>query len=406
MKIIQINKFNYLRGGAEKYFLELSERLAEAGHQVAKFCMTDQRNLADTWSGYWLSRIDFEQPAWSDKLRAPERIIYSRAAKKRLAKLIKDFQPDIIHAHNIYHQLSPSVLDAAREAGVPVVMTLHDYKLICPNYQLLNHGQVCQKCLDGNFWHCYQEKCFKDSRSQSFLASLEAVLHQHWQTYQRGVNLFIAPSQFMADKCQAAGWPKDRFRVLINPVPQLPAGQRQAQDYFFYAGRLSSEKGIDVLLRALAGTNYKLKIAGRGPEENKLRQLVKDLKLVNQVDFLGQQGREQLAKLLDGAIALTVPSIWYENMPLNILEALGRGCPVVASHIGGIPEVMNDQINGWLAEPGDSSSWLAALNQASQADQIKLSQQAQASVEQYNWERHFSAIETIYQQVLQGRSHD
>lgn len=406
MKIIQINKFNYLRGGAEKYFLELSERLTQAGHEVAKFCMTDRRNLKDTWSGYWLSRIDFERPALLDKLRAPERIIYSRAAKRSLAKLIKDFQPDIIHVHNIYHQLSPSVLDAAREAKVPVVMTLHDYKLICPNYQLLNHGQVCEKCLDGNFWHCFQEKCFKDSRSQSFLASLEAVLHKRWQTYWRGVDLFIAPSQFMADKCQAAGWPQDRFRVLINPVPELPAGQRQAAGYFLYAGRLSNEKGIDVLLKALAGSNYKLKIAGRGPQENALRQLAKDLKLSEQVDFLGQQGREQLAKLLDGAIALTVPSIWYENMPLNILEALGRGCPVVASRIGGIPEIINNQINGWLAEPGDSKSWLAALERASQADQIKFSQQAKESVDRYNWNQHFLAIEAIYQQLLQNRGHD
>lgn len=406
MKIIQINKFNYLRGGAEKYFLELSDRLTQAGHEVAKFCMTDRRNLADTWSGYWLSRIDFEQPALLDKLRAPERIIYSRAAKRSLAKLIKDFQPDIIHTHNIYHQLSPSVLDAAREAKVPVVMTLHDYKLICPNYQLLNHGQVCEKCLDGNFWHCFQEKCFKDSRSQSFLASLEAVLHKHWQTYQRGVDLFIAPSQFMADKCQAAGWTKDCFRVLLNPVPELPTGQRQAAGYFLYAGRLSNEKGIDVLLKALAGSNYKLKIAGRGPQEHALHQLVKDLKLSDQVDFLGQQVHEQLAKLLDGAIALTVPSIWYENMPLNILEALGRGCPVVASRIGGIPEIISDQINGWLAEPGDSKSWLAALGLASQSNQVKVSQQAQESVEKYSWNQHFSAIEAIYQQLLQNRGHD
>lgn len=406
MKIIQINKFNYLRGGAEKYFLELSERLTQAGHEVAKFCMTDRRNLNDTWSGYWLSRIDFERPALLDKLRAPERIIYSRAAKRSLAKLIKDFQPDIIHVHNIYHQLSPSVLDAAREAKVPVVMTLHDYKLICPNYQLLNHGQVCEKCLDGNFWHCFQEKCFKDSRSQSFLASLEAVLHKRWQTYRRGVDLFIAPSQFMADKCQAAGWPKDRFRALINPVPELPAGQRQVAGYFLYAGRLSNEKGVDVLLKALAGSNYKLKIAGRGPQENALRQLAKDLKLSEQVDFLGQQGREQLAKLLDGAIALAVPSIWYENMPLNILEALGRGCPVVASRIGGIPEIINNQINGWLAEPGDSKSWLVALELASQANQIEFSQQAKLSVEEYSWEKHFSAVEAIYQQLLQNRGHD
>lgn len=406
MKIIQINKFNYLRGGAEKYFLELSERLTQNGHQVAKFCMTDRRNLADTWSGYWLSQIDFEQPGLPDKLRAPGRIIYSRAAKKGLAKLIKDFQPDIIHAHNIYHQLSPSVLDAARQAKVPVIMTLHDYKLICPNYQLLNHGQVCEKCFDGNFWHCFQEKCFKDSRSQSFLASLEAVLHKYWQTYQRGVKLFIAPSQFMADKCRSAGWPRNRFHVLINPVPELPIGQRQTQGYFLYAGRLSGEKGVDVLLRALENSDYKLKIAGRGPEEAKLRQLVKDLKLSDQVDFLGQQGHEQLARLLDGAIALVVPSVWYENMPLNILEALGRGCPVVASRIGGIPEIINHQINGWLVEPGSSNSWAMALKQVIQADQLKLSQQAQQSVEKYNWNQHFSAIEKIYQRIVQEHNHD
>ena len=400
MKIIQINKFNYLRGGAEKYFLELSEKLVEAGYQVAKFCMKDHRNLEDTWSGYWPNQISFESPTLRDKLRAPQRIIYSQSAKKALARMIKDFQPDIIHAHNIYHQLSPSILDAARQAGVPVVMTLHDYKLICPNYQLLNGNQICEKCLTGNFWHCWRTKCFKGSRSQSFLASLEATLHQRWQTYQRGISLFIAPSQFMANKCQAAGWPSDRFRVVINPVPELPVGQRQVSDYFLYVGRLSAEKGVDVLLKALAGSQYKLKIAGQGPQEQVWRQLVKDLKLTEQVDFLGQQNRQQLAQLLDGAITLTVPSIWYENMPLNVLEALGRGCPVIASRIGGMPEVIHDQVNGWLAEPGDQYSWAKALEQATQADLDKFSQQAQASVQQYYWPQHFAAIEMIYQEVL------
>ena len=400
MKIIQINKFNYLRGGAEKYFLELSDRLTQAGHQVAKFCMTDKRNFDDTWSGYWSSQIDFEQPGLKDKLRAPGRIIYSRAAKKGLAKMIKDFQPDIIHAHNIYHQLSPSVLDAAREAGVPVVMTLHDYKLICPNYQLLNHGQICEKCLDGNFWHCWQEKCFKNSRSQSFLASLEAVFHQNYQTYQKGVKLFIAPSRFMAEKCQAAGWPADRFQVLINPVPELPAGQRQPQGYFLYAGRLSAEKGLDILLRALAKTDYRLKIAGRGSQESALRQLVSDLGLKERVEFLGQQIHDQLAVLLDGAVALVLPSIWYENMPLNILEALGRGCPVVASRIGGVPEVIKDNENGWLFEAGNYDALVVALDQAMKADQIGISHQAQESVQDYSWEKHLPQIEQIYHNVL------
>lgn len=400
MKILQVNKFNYPRGGADKYFIEITERLLANGHQVVKFCMNDQRNLPDDNSGYWPSNINFEQPSIIDKLKAPLRIIYSLESKFQFKRLLKKFKPDIIHAHNIYHQLSPSIIDAAREAKVPVVMTLHDYKLVCPNYQMLNHGQLCEKCLDGNFWHCFQERCFKNSLSQSFLVSLESSIHQARRTYDRGIKLFIAPSQFLADKCQQAGWSADRVRVLNNPIGELPLGQRQPQNYFLYAGRLSAEKGIEVLLHALAETNYRLKIAGSGPLEASLRLLTNQLSIDSQVEFLGFQNNRQLAKLIDGAIALVAPSIWYENMPLSVLESLGRGCPVVASRIGGLPEVVSDENNGWLFEVHNSDQLAKALTKAFEADWSEVSRRAQKSIAQFDWDSHLGEIEKIYQEVI------
>lgn len=400
MKILQVNKFNYPRGGADKYFIELSERLLANDHEVVKFCMNDQRNLPDDNSGYWPSNINFEQPSLIDKIKAPLRVIYSLESKFQFKRLLKKIKPDIIHAHNIYHQLSPSIIDAAREAGVPVVMTLHDYKLVCPNYQMLNHGRPCEKCLDGNFWHCFKERCFKNSLSQSFLVSLESSIHQARRTYDRGIKLFIAPSQFLADKCYQAGWAIDRIRVLNNPIGELPLGQRQPQSYFLYAGRLSAEKGIEVLLHGLAETNYRLKIAGSGPLEVNLKLLVNQLGLESQVEFLGFQNNRQLAKLIDGATALVAPSIWYENMPLSVLESLGRGCPVVASRIGGLPEVIQDGVNGWLFEVNNSDQLATVLTKAMETNWVEISHQAQQSVAQFNWESHLAEIEKIYQEVI------
>jgi len=402
MRVIQINKFNYLLGGADKYFLELSNKLLAAGYEVAKFCMNDPRNLDDPWSKYWPSRINFETPSLWDRLRAPGRIIYSQAAKRRLTAMIKVFKPDIIHVHNIYHQLSPSILDAARLAQVPVIMTLHDYKLICPNYSLLNHGKICEKCLDGHFWHCFKERCFKDSLGQSFLASIETSYHQWRHTYERGVKLFIAPSYFMADKCKQAGWPDDKLRVVINPVSFLPPVKREPQDYFLYFGRLSKEKGVDILLRAIAQTDYSLKIAGSGPEEHHCRSLAQELGLNHRVEFLGQKTPEEISQLLTGAIAAVIPSIWYENMPLSLLEALSQGCPVVASKIGGLSEIIEPGYNGWLCQPGEGSSLVQALNLAWQPDLAIMSQQAQESVKKYNWDCHLRAIENIYHEVIEG----
>jgi len=400
MRVIQVNKFNYLRGGAEKYFLELSSQLETAGYEVAKFCMVDQRNLEDPWSKYWPSNINLETPSLGDRLRAPGRVIYSKRAKHNLMAMIKVFKPDLIHVHNIYHQLSPSILDAARLANVPVIMTLHDYKIICPNYLLLNHGVICEKCLDGNFWHCFRERCFKDSWSQSLLASLEAIYHQHHKTYERGVKLFIAPSHFMADKCEQAGWPKDKLRIIINPVSLLSTVKRQPQNYFLYVGRLSKEKGVDILLKAIAQTNYPLKIAGSGPEENHWRTLAQELGLENQVEFLGQKTPKEVSQLLAGAIAVVIPSIWYENMPFSLLEALAHGCPVVASKIGGLPEIIKIGYNGWLCQPGEVKSLVQALNLAQEADPILMGQQARESVRGYSWDYHLKAIEAIYQEIV------
>ncbi|HNW55791.1 MAG TPA: glycosyltransferase [bacterium] len=400
MRILQVNKFNYPRGGADKYFLELTEKLIANGHQVAKFCMKDQRNLPDDNSRYWPSNINFEKPNIIDKVKAPLRIVYSLESKICFYQMIKKFKPDIIHAHNIYHQLSPSIIDAAREAGVPVIMTLHDYKLVCPNYQMLNHGRPCEKCLDGNFWHCFRERCFKNSLSQSFLVSLESSIHKMRRTYDRGIKLFVAPSQFLADKCQQAAWSEEKIRVINNPIGELPSGERQPQNYFLYSGRLSQEKGIEVLLHGLAETKYRLKIAGSGPLEANLRQLVSQLGIDSQVEFLGFQNNRQLASLIDGAIALVAPSIWYENMPLSVLEALGRGCPVVASKIGGLPEVVNDGINGWLFEPNNSDLLAVALTKAMEADQQTVSQKAKQSVVGLDWPSHLAEIEKLYQEVI------
>lgn len=404
MKILQVNKFYYPKGGADKYFLDLSSALEKAGHQVAVFSMKHENNLASPFSSYFVSNIDFNNLKWWQAIKVPGRIIYSQEAKRKFKKLVKSFRPDIIHIHNIYHQISPSILDVACKFKIPVVMHLHDYKLICPNYQLFANGHPCEACYPDKYYQCLRKKCFKNSFRQSFIAFLEMFIHHKiLKIYRKNINIFIAPSQFMKEKVVKFGWEEKKIKIVINPYSSFidkASFSEKEKDYLLYFGRLSAEKDIATLIKAAISLNYKLKITGHGPEEAKLKETAKQDKN-SLIEFTGFKSGADLKNLILSAKAIVIPSICYDNMPLSLLDALHLGKIVIASKIGGIPEIIKDGINGLLFEPGNEESLKEKIRSLKEIDQESFSREAIKSVSNLSLENNMQAVIEIYQKCLE-----
>lgn len=353
MRILVVNKFHWLKGGSERVYFDLAAAYEAAGHEVIPFSMRGDENVPSPWADRFVPEVRYDRARGLESLRAAANAVYSREAKRCLAALLHDVRPDVAHLHNFHHQLSPSIVDALREAGVPAVHTLHDYQVICPNYLLYTEGAVCERCLSGSFGHAVRHRCVRGSVAASAVAALEMTIHRARRTLERGIARFVAPSRFLAGKLIQAGMARERIRVVVNGVdPEAFAPARGAGEGFVYVGRLSREKGLGTLLDAVERSpGLRLTVLGSGPQEEALRTQAA-LKAPGQVEFLGYRPRSELLERVRSARAVILPSEWYENAPLSALEALASSVPVVAARIGGLPELVRDGQTGLLFEPG------------------------------------------------------
>ena len=433
MKILHINKYYFLKGGAETYMLDLMEVQKAAGHEVAIFAMEDLRNLPTPWSAYFSEPVatNYQLYAIRYTLRSAIRFIYNRDAQKKLADLLDAFQPDIVHLHNYYHQLSTSILSPIRKRKIPVVQTLHDYHLIDPTYKLFCNGKICEPSPRGprprrvrlwrrgilpelvEGWRLVANRCIQ----QSYLASiLEAI--ESWYSRTRGGALttpdrFIAPSEFVRKKCIEFGVPAEKITTLhytvatnTSPQPSPTLGEGGV----LYVGRLDDEKGVDVLLLALQSlgeegrANLHLDIVGDGPSRKKLQQLATNLHLTN-VTFAGWKSKEEIAEYYQRCAFLVVPSVWYEVFGLVILEAAQHRKPAIASDIGGIPEVIEDGKHGMLVPAGNVDrlaqriGWLAEHPN----EQRRMGENAYQGLARFESTRHWEMLENIYDEVIQQK---
>jgi len=407
MRILQVNKFHYLRGGAEKYFLDMSEKLRRDGHEVAVFSMRHPQNLPSPWEKYFVSRISFNESKLRDKLLAPGRIIYSLEAKRKFKRLVRDFRPDIIHIHNIYHQLSPSILSVARKNKIPVVMHLHDYKLVCPNYQLFVENQICYRCRGYHYCQAIKHRCFQGSWWKSVLVALEMFIHHRlWKIYEKAVNIYLAPSRFMKETVVSFGIPEAKVEVLYNFIDRPQTGIKPVattENYLLYYGRLSPEKGIAILLQALKLIKQTpfLKIVGSGPEAVKLQASVNLLGLQGMVEFLGPKFGAELEPIIQGAQAVIIPSVWAENMPFVMLESLALGKVVIASRTGGLPELIDHGVSGFLFENGNAQDLANKITALGDYDLVQMGEAAKQEVLDLTLEKHYKKLLGIYQKLIQ-----
>lgn len=400
MRILEVNKFYYRRGGAESYLLDLQTKLESEGHSVAIFSMQHPKNLPSKWSKYFVSRLSFNEANWWDRLRYPWRIIYSFEAKRKFESLVRDFKPDIVHLHNIYHQLSPSLLSITKKYKLPVVMHLHDYKLISPDYKMFHDGKICTQCAAPNYFRCLSERCVNGSLLRSFGATIEMYIHHRLlKLYEKNINCYIAPSRFMKSICVKHGVEENKIKVLYNfIVPLIPSKfVESSSSYILYFGRLSFEKGISVLLQALTLVKgLHLKIVGEGPDQLRLEKLTKDLKLNERVEFCGRQDGSKLTATILNSQVVVIPSIWLENMPFTALETMALGKAVICSRVGGLPELVKNNETGLTFEVGDSQALANILQSLNKTQLEQLGQAGKEFVSQFDLETHYQKLLEIF----------
>lgn len=409
VKILLINKYHFLKGGAERAYFDMARMLEARGHTVAFFSMRHPQNKSTPWERYFIENIEYHEEeqegvrsAWK-RLRLAGKILFNFDAKRKLESLLVDFQPDIAHLHNIYHQLSPSLLQALKKHRVPVVMTLHDYKLVSPNYNLFVRGKIWEHT---SGVRCVFDRCVKDSLVKSGVCAAEKWLHGLWRIYDQ-VDRFIAPSRFLKEKYHELGF---RRNIFFLPNPLLPLASRASPiapepRTFLFFGRLSSEKGVDTALEALArlGPETRLWIAGAGPERLALEALGCTLKLGERVHFFGALEKEALEELKGRAWAVLMPSRWYENLPYALTESLQSGCLVIASDLGGITERIQHGENGFLVPPGDPQALARTMETVGSLSTSALASMrlaAQASVGDLGEEAFIEGLLAVYREAM------
>lgn len=345
MRILLANKFYYRRGGDCIYMLNLEQLLNAHGHETAVFAMQYPDNLPTPWSKYFPSEIRFSPgPGMVEAFLRP---FGTREVKRKFNALLDDFKPDVVHLNNIHSQLSPIIAELAHKRGIKVVWTIHDYKLLCPRYDCLRNGtSICEECFTDKH-KVLEYKCMKNSRTASFLAYREALKWDR-RRLENCSDLFVCPSQFMADKMAQGGFCKKKLHTLCNFIGVekcKKSSYTEKEDYYCFIGRISHEKGVQTLIEAANQLPYRLKIIGGGPLEEKIKSLANP-----NIEFMGFRQWEEIKEMAGRARFSVIPSEWYENNPLSVIEAQCLGTPVLGARIGGIPELIEEGVSGLCFE--------------------------------------------------------
>ena len=399
MKILIVNKFYYPRGGDCVVAMSLEQMLKAHGHEVAVLAMSYHENCDSAWMGYFPANVDFSQGGVAGKISALKRVFGFGDVRKRTEQLLRDFRPDVVHLHNVHSYLSPVVAQIAKRMNIPVVWTMHDYKLVCPSYSCRVGDNICDQCIGHSKISVLKTRCMKGSLAGSAIAWLEAMWW-HKKKLQRATNAFVCPSAFMASQLAADGFDKAKLRVLPNFVDAEKVAKFTAEriaherkPYFCYVGRLSAEKGVRTLLEAFAAMpQQRIKVAGTGPLDEELRKKFGDCA---NIEFLGRLNADEVAELLLNSWASVMPSECFENNPLGVIESLCAGTPVIGAKIGGIPELIDSQECGIAFESGSKEGLMQAVEQcaAQRWDNAKIAEQAQV---RFSQEKHYQDLMTIY----------
>ncbi|WP_455664329.1 glycosyltransferase [Phocaeicola sp.] len=338
MKILLANKFYYRRGGDCVHLLDLEQLLKAHGHEVAVFAMDYPENLETRWSKYFPSEVKFK--LGTGMIEALMRPFGTQEVRRKFNALLDDFHPDVVHLNNIHSQLSPVIAEMAHERGIKVVWTIHDYKLLCPRYDCLRNGEaVCEACFTDKH-KVLEYKCMKNSKVASFLSYCEAMKWKR-KRLEDCTDTFVCPSLFIRNKMKQGGFASDKLHTLCNFIDVSKCvvdDYTHRDDYYCFIGRLSHEKGVRTLIEAAnALPQHKLVVIGGGPLEDELKSMAG-----KHIELVGFKQWSEIKQLGGKARFSVIPSEWYENNPLSVIEAQCLGTPVLGARIGGIPELISE----------------------------------------------------------------
>lgn len=399
MRILLVNKFHYLRGGSEKYYFELAKLLKDHGHTVAFFSMKNENNIKTGDREYFVDEIDMNTGSKFEALN----VIYSKKNKALMEKALEEFKPDIVHINNFQRQLSASIIDAVKEKNIPLIMTAHDLNPICPASIMLYNGEVCEDCITKGYTSCIKKKCIKNSMLKSVLGYIEKKYYDLHKIFCK-VDCIISPSEFNKNQLLKGKLKCNDITVIHNFVNETEKTDYTLGDCAFYFGRLSKEKGILNLIEAINNIpGARLIIAGEGPERENIQAYIKEHKLENRITLLGYLNQNDIRENIRKCRFVTVPSIWYENCPYSILETMEIGKPIIGSKIGGIPELIQDGINGFTYEHNDVTKLTNILMKLFGNDETikQFSKNSkQIFIQNYSAEAYYNKLMTVYNKYI------
>lgn len=404
MRILQINKFFYRRGGAEAVFFETIKGLRERGHEVSEFSMISSGNLPSDYSAYFASSVP-ELAGKHDlatQWKIFKRLFYSAEIEQKLKALVLANEPQAAHLHGVYHQLSASAFIQLYNMNIPTVLTLHDFFPLSPSRNFLRGETLDESIYKNKFYNCIRYRCIDNKLLPSVAGTLEAYYYRLKKIWDR-IDLYVCPSQFMADKFVEYGFPPEKMRVLPNPI-KSQAVISPLGDKIVYLGRIHYEKGIKIFMEAAKDLrDYKIMVVGSGPDDGWVQEFARK-NILSNIERAGWVGGDSWQKVMLEAKVIVVPSLFYENCSMGILEALSYGRIVVAVDRGGNPELIKDGISGFLCKPEDPADLVRVIRRAMETSDEEagvISANAIKTLQQnHRPEDYFAGLEKIYAEVI------
>jgi len=390
MRILVIHNRYTQYGGEDSVFETETELLSSQGHFVERLIFDSK-----------------EMQSFFLKCLSMLKMFYNPESARLLSSKIEDFRPDIIHVHNFFPIASPSIFFVANRYNVPIVVTLHNYRLVCPSAMLYYRNEIYENSLRSVFpLDSILKGVYRNSILQTAAIALMTTVHHWLGTWKNRVDRFVVLTRFAKSKFTASALNirEDKFVIKPNFVMDFGSGQRDREDFFLFVGRLSEEKGIAVLLKATRLSNFKLKIIGDGPFRKQVEECAKDNP---NIEYLGFHQKKTILEMMKRTQALIFPSVWYEGLPMTIIEAFSTGTPVIASRLGGMQEVVTNEFNGLHFKAGDESDLVKKVDEMKlrHEDAKLFSDNARRTyIEKYMPERNYILLTSIYEQAIREKS--
>lgn len=411
MKIILVNYRYFISGGPERYYFNIKEILERYGHEVIPFSVKSSRNLPNDYEKYFLDIVDDEVYFAQAKKKTPRmilksftRMFYSYEAKRKMRQLIRDTCPNLVYIMQMHNKISPSIVDAARKEGVPVVHRISDFQYMCPNALFYNEMiGVCEDCLKGKRLSCVKYRCVLNSRVYSAIKMAAKWLHDVMKVTKK-IDAFVVPSSFTLDKLREYGIPMDK----LNHIPTFfnlkePDPEVEYQPFVLFVGRIEKQKGLMTLVKAFEGTEYNLKIIGFSNDgyEDELKEYLKGKK--HNIEFLGRKIFDEIVPYLKTCLCMVVPSEWYDNFPNVILESFAYKKAVIATDFGSLPELVKDGRTGFTFKYADVADFRLKIRTI--FDNPSLAQQMgenayKGLINEYSPEIHYKKLMSLFDSVI------